>query len=310
MNLISRINSARTQMIVVSSHLKRSEFKMRVLILSAFFACAAAAPSGLVASYIYQPLTIPAAIPTISPGDIQAAAIDVQVKANDLARAAVDKAQEFNDQAVENVNEKVVTDIDQINERNLEAFWSNEDKKWQAIDAVKTAEAQIDGAAASNADLYAKTAIGGAVPYVAAVAPVHGVAPVAAVTPLVGAPISPVIYNPYFSANKAISAQAEVKTEEKKEENQEVTVESAVKSAEPQKAETSSENAAEKPSESAAEAEKKPVVLAPSLIAPIPGVYRYNVVAPGPVLSQPFVKYASFPTFHGAFVPNFVQSVW
>lgn len=250
-------------------------------------------------------MAIPAVVPTISPGDIQAAAIDAQVKANDLAIAAVDKAQEITDQAAKNVNEKAVSDIDQLNEQNGEAFWSNEERKWQAIDAVQTAEARLDGAAASNADLYAKSAIGGAVPYVAAVGPVPAVAP------LVPAPIPPVIYNPYLSA-KAISAQtvAQVQAEEKKEENQEVTVESAVKSAEPEKAEVAVEKAAEKPAESAVEADKKPVVLAPSFVAPFPSVYRYNVVAPGPVLSQPFVKYASFPAVHGAFAPNFVQSVW
>ncbi|XP_048002219.1 pupal cuticle protein PCP52-like [Leguminivora glycinivorella] len=198
---------------------------MRVLILSAIFACAVAAPSSPVVAI--API-IPAALPTLSPGDLQAAAIDAKVQAEDQARAiadqarlaadvardqvelalegqkpiayaapapvvaivatnpgdlqaaaidakvkAEDEARAIADQArlaadvardqaelaLEGQKEKgeEVTSI--AKEKSEELFWNVEDKKWQAIDAVKTVEAKIDGAVANNAEALAKSLI-------------------------------------------------------------------------------------------------------------------------------------------------------
>ncbi|XP_061726402.1 pupal cuticle protein PCP52-like isoform X2 [Cydia pomonella] len=198
---------------------------MRVLILSAIFACAAAAPSAPVVAI--API-IPAAIPTLSPGDLQAAAIDAKVQAEDQARAiaeqaklaaeaardqaelalegqkplayaapapvlaiaaptpgdlqaaaidakvqAEDQARAIADQArlaaeiareqaklaLEGQKEKVEEVTSIVKEKNEEQFWNVEDKKWQAVDAVKTIEAKIDGAVANNAEALAKSVI-------------------------------------------------------------------------------------------------------------------------------------------------------
>nr|Q24998.1 RecName: Full=Pupal cuticle protein PCP52; AltName: Full=GMPCP52; Flags: Precursor [Galleria mellonella]CAA54650.1 pupal cuticule protein [Galleria mellonella] len=137
---------------------------MRVLILSAFIACATAAPSAPVFGTL-TPLTVPyiANIPTISPGDIQAAAIDAKVKVEDALRAAADRNQELLEQAIENQNEKVIEVNDLLKEKSQEAFWSTEDTKWQALTALQTAEAKIDGTLASNADLLGKAVLNGVV---------------------------------------------------------------------------------------------------------------------------------------------------
>ncbi|XP_075988007.1 pupal cuticle protein PCP52-like isoform X2 [Anticarsia gemmatalis] len=271
---------------------------MRVLIISALLAYAAAAPSGIVAPLIYHSVAIPASVPTISPGDIQAAAIDAQVKINDLARAAADKAQELADQAVENVNEKVVTDVNQANEKSLEAFWSNEDKKWQALDALKTAEAQIDGAAASNAQVNAKIAVGGVVPYVAAVP--------APLSPVI-APIPPVVYTPYLAGVKSVTTQTlEVKSEEKNEKKEEAVV----KTAEPEK--TVEAEKGEVVEAATEKTETKPVVLASPVVAPFASVYRYDVAFPavGHVVAQPVVNYATSYQQINGIAPTFVKTVW
>ncbi|XP_068622331.1 pupal cuticle protein PCP52-like [Battus philenor] len=136
---------------------------MRVLILSAtVLACATAAPSGAffaqIAPYAYSALAIPAVVPTISPGDLQAAAIDAKVQVEDFARAAADKARELAEQAVEKQDEGVVEANDLAKERAEENFWAAEEKKWQAMDALKTAEAQVDGSIASTADAVVKAA--------------------------------------------------------------------------------------------------------------------------------------------------------
>uniref|UniRef100_A0A2A4JZR4 Pupal cuticle protein n=1 Tax=Heliothis virescens TaxID=7102 RepID=A0A2A4JZR4_HELVI len=285
---------------------------MRVLIVSAFFAVAAAAPSGLYAPLIVpavKAVAVPAAIPTISPGDIQAAAIDAQVQAQDQAQAAADKARELAEQATENINEKAITDSTVANEQNLEAFWSAEDKKWQAVDALKTAEAQIDGAVASNANLIAKSAVSGVYPYVAAVG---------AVAPIV-APIPPVVYSPYVGASsystQTLVTGQEIKTEIK-EENKEQ--EAAVKTSEPAKeAEPAPEvkepekaEAAESPAVKAAEnLNEKPALIAQPLVAQIglPNVYRYNVAVPavGHVVGQPILNYAAV---QPVLAPTFVKA--
>lgn len=70
-------------------------------------------------------------------------------------------------------NEKVVEATDQAKERSLEAFWENEDKKWQALDAAQTAQAQIDGQLASSSDAVAKSLVVPTVQVSPVVAPVH-----------------------------------------------------------------------------------------------------------------------------------------
>lgn len=152
-------------------------------IVAAVLACAAAAPSGLLAApyghglvghaglavahaapYAVAhaaPLAVAhaaPALPTISPGDIQAAAIDAHVEASDHVRAASDAAREYHDQASE------------LHGRAINAA---EDHSWQAVDAVKTAEAQLDGAAAGVAPVLAKQLVGHA-PLVAAAPAVYG----------------------------------------------------------------------------------------------------------------------------------------
>ncbi|XP_063835672.1 larval/pupal cuticle protein H1C-like [Ostrinia nubilalis] len=148
---------------------------MRFLIVAAaVLACAAAAPSGALLAGPYAhgyaaPLALAhapvavahaaPALPTISPGDIHAAAIDAHVDASDHARAAVDAAREIQGQAIN----------------------AAEDHSWQALDAVKTQQAALDGAAAGVSPILAKQIAGHAAyaaPVVAHAAPVvaHGYA--------------------------------------------------------------------------------------------------------------------------------------
>ncbi|KAM3955919.1 LOW QUALITY PROTEIN: cuticular protein hypothetical 3 [Aphomia sociella] len=142
----------------------RDSCEMRVLILSAIFACAAGAPSGALFGTL-TPIVVPyiSNIPTIPAGDIQAAVIDAKVQAEDLIRAASDRSRELTEQAIEDQNEKVIEVNDLIKEKSQEAFWSTEDSKWQALTALQTAEAKIDGAVASNADLLGKAVLNGVV---------------------------------------------------------------------------------------------------------------------------------------------------
>lgn len=62
----------------------------RQITITAILACAAAAPSGAFIAPLAAPVAplvaIPAAIPTLSPGDLQAAAINAKVQAEDQAR--------------------------------------------------------------------------------------------------------------------------------------------------------------------------------------------------------------------------------
>ncbi|KAI5643639.1 hypothetical protein NE865_04230 [Phthorimaea operculella] len=135
---------------------------MRFLIVAAVLACTSASPSGLLAApygfghaglvahgaplaYAHAapvavahaaPLAV--AAPTISPGDIQGAAIDAHVEASDHVRASHDQAAERHGQAIN----------------------AAEDHSWQAVDAVKTREAQLDGAAAGAAPILAKQLVG------------------------------------------------------------------------------------------------------------------------------------------------------
>ncbi|CAK1593418.1 unnamed protein product [Parnassius mnemosyne] len=130
---------------------------MRVLILTAaFLASASAAPSGAIFGPIspiiaYSTIPIPAAVPTISPGDLQAAAINAKVQVEQQVQDAADKARELAEQATEKPDEGIIEANDLAKERAEEAFWAAEEQKWQALDALKTAEAQIDGTIASRA---------------------------------------------------------------------------------------------------------------------------------------------------------------
>ncbi|XP_032525324.2 vitelline membrane protein Vm26Ab-like [Danaus plexippus] len=120
---------------------------MRFLIVTAaVFACAAAAPSALLAyNGLSHASLSPVAAPTIPPGDLQAAAIDAHVEASDNARAAVDAIKQVQDQASE------------LQGRAINAV---EDHAWQAVDAAQTAQAQVDGAAASVAPVVARQVAG------------------------------------------------------------------------------------------------------------------------------------------------------
>ncbi|CAH0599885.1 unnamed protein product [Chrysodeixis includens] len=156
---------------------------MRVLIVAAVLACACAAPSGLLAApyghglighaglavahaapyAAIAPLAVAApALPTISPGDVAGAAIDAHVEASDHVRAASDAAREYHDQAAE------------LQGRAINAA---EDHSWQAVNAIQTAEAQLDGAAAGVAPTLAKQLVGHApVAYAAHGYAAHGYA--------------------------------------------------------------------------------------------------------------------------------------
>ncbi|CAG5053135.1 unnamed protein product [Parnassius apollo] len=129
---------------------------MRVLILTAaLLACTTAAPSGAffgpIAHIAYSAVTIPSVVPTISPGDLQAAEINAKVQVEQQAQAAADKARELAEQATEKQDEGIIEANDLAKERAEESFWAAEEQKWQALDALKTAEAQIDGSLASRA---------------------------------------------------------------------------------------------------------------------------------------------------------------
>ncbi|CAG9137039.1 unnamed protein product [Plutella xylostella] len=147
---------------------------MRVLILSALLACAAAAPSGAIitplASVLAPAVAIPAAIPTIPPGDLEAAAINAQVEAEDRARALADKERELAEQAAAATEDKTVEVVSEVKEKADDSVWTEEEKKWQALEALNVAQAKLqgamagyDGAIAANAPALAKSALAGTV---------------------------------------------------------------------------------------------------------------------------------------------------
>lgn len=142
-------------------------------------ACAAAAPSAIIVQPLLTPgIAIPSSIPTISPGDLQAAAIDAKVQAEDQARALVDQAREVAENAGVEANARAFETNDQLKEKAEEAFWANEERKWRAYDALNTAQAQIDGSVAGVSPDVAKSFNG------AAIVPAPVLAPVAySITP-------------------------------------------------------------------------------------------------------------------------------
>ncbi|XP_063835678.1 larval/pupal cuticle protein H1C-like [Ostrinia nubilalis] len=190
---------------------------MRFLIVAAaVLACACAAPSGALLAGPYAhgyaaPLAVAhaaplalahapvavahaaPALPTISPGDIHAAAIDAHVDASDHARAAVDAAREIQGQAIN----------------------AAEDHSWQALDAVKTQQAALDGAAAGVSPILAKQIAGHAAyaaPVVAHAAPVVAHSYAAHAAPVVAhgyaAHAAPVVAHGYAAHAAPVLAHA------------------------------------------------------------------------------------------------------
>ncbi|VVC91910.1 pupal cuticle protein PCP52-like [Leptidea sinapis] len=288
---------------IISSH--RDIPKMRVLFLSALFACAAAAPS-YIAPFPYAiPAVFPAGFavaPTVPSGDVQAAVVDTQVKIEDQARAFNDQARELAEQAVENQNEGVEVANDLSKEKAEEAFWSAEEQKYRALNEAQIAEAVRDGAMASNADSFAKSSLG----YVAGVVP--GVVPVASV------PITPVVAG--APESKAEEAKPEVKKtaeeekpaklEEKKEESAD-TVETVAET----KTAAEIKTEAEAPKTENAEMNKVQTVVHPVPLGLAP--YSYQAIVPpmGAVRAQVGLRgYPIIPSFQPIQAPFYTPTLF
>ncbi|KOB72733.1 putative cuticle protein [Operophtera brumata] len=165
---------------------------MRFLIVASVLACASAVPSGLLAApytlAVAPVARLAPAVPTISAGDINGAAIDAHVEASDHLRASFDATRQLNDK---------------VNELHGQAINNAEENAWRAVDNVKTVEAQLDGAAAGAAPILSKQLVGRVAPVVAAgpVVAASYAAPVVAApyaAPVVAAPYaSPVVSAPY-----------------------------------------------------------------------------------------------------------------
>lgn len=249
---------------------------------AAVLACATAAPYGTFIAYSPVPLV------SIPPGDVQAAAIDAKVQAEDYLRAAGDKARELAEQAVENQNEGVIEANDLAKERAEEGFWASEEKRWQALDALKTAEAQADAAIASSSSAVAKGAY---------------VVPGAIVSPAtVLAPAS--VAGAVVAEAKSAAPSEEMKEETKKAEGEATA---AVKAAE---VENKPAVNVEKPME-AADKESVQVESATAVKSAeakkeeVSGVVALSQIHPAPVFSnlaaQPWVNAAIAP---GSYIPG------
>ncbi|KOB74020.1 Pupal cuticle protein [Operophtera brumata] len=247
-----------------------------------------AAPSGVLAPVPIPAVVYSSVLPTISPGDIQAAAIDAQVKAQDWAIANVDKARELSELALENLNERAISYNDQVKEKIVEQFWSAEEKKSQALDALRTAEAQISGTVAKDADVWAKNAVAG--PYIV-LAPNVALTP--KILPIGSAPIPPIVYTPGIVAPGQKTAENEPKVEEANNEMTEAIVKSGEKLEEEKKDDSVAIEAA-KGDEMSAEVKSidaKPVE-APVIAAPWAAeAYKYPIVTP--VVVPPVLKYGA-----------------
>lgn len=152
-------------------------------IVASILACAAAVPSGLLAAP--YSVGIAPALPTISAGDINGAAIEAHVEASDHVRAAVDATRQVQDK---------------VNELHGQAINNAEEHAWRVVDDVKTVEARLDGAAAAAAPVLSKQLVRQA-PVVAAPVAVSYAAPEVAhySAPLV-APYSAPYPAPVFAA--------------------------------------------------------------------------------------------------------------
>lgn len=110
-----------------------------------------------------------------------------QVKIEDDAQLAADRARDLKERAIESQTFKSNEDIEKAKENTEEAFWSVQEKKWQALDAVQTAQATFDGSIANNADGLARS-FSYVVPYV----PGPVVSNLAPINPI--SPIGPLVY--------------------------------------------------------------------------------------------------------------------
>lgn len=118
------------------------------------------------------------------------------MKIDDAAQFAADEARALTEEAIENQKDKINESIDIAKENTEEAFWSIEDKKWQALNSVQAAEAKLDGSIASNSHALARS-YNFVVPYlqgpvVSPIAPIHPAAPIGPITPI--NTLSPIVY--------------------------------------------------------------------------------------------------------------------
>lgn len=178
-------------------------------------AYASGAPSGVILGPLAPAVAI-APVPTISSGDVQAALINTKVSIDDATQAAQDQARELTEQVIEDQSDKIVEQTDLVKERSLENFWANEELKWQALDRLETAEAQLDGARASSADAIAKSVI--STPLLAI--PAIPAAPVLENAPKIEAPIlktaiiqAPAIAAPVIGEPSAVQPEKSIVTQ-------------------------------------------------------------------------------------------------
>ncbi|KAL4712241.1 hypothetical protein ACJJTC_011102 [Scirpophaga incertulas] len=298
--MILYIKVGSTVMTAISSH---RAIKMRVLILFvAIFACAAGAPSAPLLTPIAPVAAIPLPTAAVNSGDLQAAIIDAKVQTEDLIRAAADHTRENAEQAIAETNEKVIEANDLARERSLEAFWASEEKKWQALDAVKTAEAQLDGQLASTSDTAAKSLV--AAPIVAPIGPVVAPIPQYFYTPGIVAPTVKI------AAQSLIPIPEPSKPQEQKEELKAETPEDQKNDA--IKIESADFKAAEAKPENIS-GESKYVVANAPIIAPIP-LSNLKIASPwltSPVaLVQPGLNTVAVPYAGHVLTPTVIKTVW
>lgn len=120
----------------------------------------------------------------------------LQVKIDDEAQLAADRARALTEEAIEDQKDKINESIDIAKENTEEAFWSTEDRKWQALNDIQTAEAKLDGSIANNGHILART-YNFVVPYlqtpvVSPIAPIHSAAPITPIAPI--NPLAPIVY--------------------------------------------------------------------------------------------------------------------
>lgn len=118
------------------------------------------------------------------------------MKIEDDAQLAADRARSLTEEAAQDQKDKVNESTDIAKEKTEEAFWSEEDKKWQAINAVYTAQAQLDGSVANSAHALARS-YNYVVPYlhqpvVSPIAPIHSAAPITPIAPI--NTLAPIVY--------------------------------------------------------------------------------------------------------------------
>lgn len=132
----------------------------------------------------------------------------------------MDQARALTEQAIEDQKDQIKESIDIAKENTEEAFWSTEDQKWQALNAVQTAEAKLDGSIASNSHGLARS-YNFVVPYLpghvlSPIAPIHPAAPLSPIAPI--NTLSPIVYATpgFIQADKLKILKEEKKELEKK----------------------------------------------------------------------------------------------